>query len=392
MKGAAAIDRPLNAAPRNRSGAGTVPAEIAIDARIANTGLGTYTYNLIAGLTAAYSTDFAIRAIGHPRNADTWAAVCGRVAVVKTPIYSLREQMEIPRAASGCDLLHVPHYNVPLLYRGRLLVSIHDLIHIMEPAFRATLASWCYARPMLHLGARKAAHVITVSQYSKRQIVERLGIAPSKVSVIYNGVASQFHSRDRQECATRVSEALSLHTPYLLYVGNLKPHKNVGTLLRALALLCQRRQAAPQLLVVGDDAAGKPSLLQECARLGLEDSVRFVSQVSYELLPFLYAGAELLVQPSTLEGFGLPVVEAMACGTPVVCSNAASLPEVGGDAAEYFDPHSVEDMAAAIERVLCSSGRREELRQKGLLQASRFTWDECVRQHADIYRGLLGMN
>jgi glycosyltransferase involved in cell wall biosynthesis len=366
-------------------------AEIAIDARIGNTGLGTYTHNLIVGL-AVYSTDFAIRAIVHQHNADRVAAVCGRVAVVNTPIYSVREQMEIPRAASGCALLHVPHYNVPLLYMGCLLVSIHDLIHIMEPAFRRSLASWCYARPMLKLSARKAAHVITVSQYSKVQIVERLGIAPSKVSVIYNGVAAQFHSRDRQECATRISEALSLHTPYLLYVGNLKPHKNVIGLLRALALLRQRRQAALQLLVVGEDATWKPALRRECARVGLEDTVRFIPQVSDDLLPVVYAAAELLVQPSTLEGFGLPVLEAMACGTPVVCSNAASLPEVGGNAAEYFDPYSVEDMAAAIRRVLSSSSRREELRQKGLLQASRFRWDECVRQHAEVYRRLLAMN
>ena len=366
--------------------------EIVIDARFVKTGLGTYTYNLIAGLATAHKTDFAIRALVHRRNADPLAAVCGQIAIVNTPIYSLGEQMAIPRAASGCDLLHVPHYNVPLLYRGCLLVSIHDLVHIMEPALRRTLASRCYAWPMLKLSARKAEHVITVSQYSKVQIVERLGIASAKVSVIYNGVASRFHPRDRQECAATVSQALSVHRPYVLYVGNLKPHKNVGSLLRALALLRQRKQADPQLLVVGDDATWKPGLLQECARLGLQDAVRFVAQVSDDLLPVLYAGAELVVQPSTLEGFGLPVLEAMACGTPVVCSRAASLPEVGGDAAEYFDPHSVEEMAAALERVLSSTTRQEDLRQKGLLQASRFRWDECVRQHAEIYRRLLALN
>lgn len=367
-------------------------AEIAIDARFTNTGLGTYTYNLIAGLAAAHKAEFAIRAIVHRRNADLLAAVCGRTAVVDTPIYSLSEQKEIPRAASGCDLLHVPHYNVPLLYRGCLVVSIHDLIHIMEPAFRGTVASWCYARPMLNLSARKAEHVITVSQYSKLQIVARLGIAPSKVSVIYNGVGPQFRPRDRQEACAKVSAKISVSIPYILYVGNLKPHKNLSTLLRAIALLRERKQADPQLLVVGEDARWKPGLVEECARLGLQPAVRFVSHVSDDLLPVLYAAAELVVQPSRLEGFGLPVAEAMACGTPVACSRAASLPEVGGDAAEYFDPYSVEDMAAAIDRVLSCSNRREELRRRGLLQAARFKWNECVRQHAEIYRGLLAMN
>ena len=367
-------------------------AEIVIDARFVNTGLGTYTYNLIAGLAAAHPSEFRVRAIVHPRNADPVAAICERVAVVHTPIYSIGEQMEIRRVASGCDLLHMPHYNVPLLYRGILLVSICDLIHIMEPAVSRTLASWCYARPMLNLSARKAQHVITLSEYSKAQIVDRLGIPPSKVSVIYCGVGPQFHVRDRQQSAAQVSKELSVDKPYILYVGNLKPHKNVGRLLRAMALLRDRKLADLQLLVVGDDAVRKPALLQESARLGLRHIVRFVSWVSDEMLPVLYAGAELVVQPSTLEGFGLPVAEAMACGTAVACSNAASLPEVGGDAAEYFDPYSVEDMAAAIERVLSSSARQAELRQRGPQQAARFRWEECVRQHAEIYRGLLGLN
>lgn len=364
---------------------------VAIDARLLRTGVGTYVFNLVAGFRP-YGNGFRLRGIVADKDKERFAPFCDEIITVDCPIYTIREQLEIPRAAAGCDLLHVPHYNVPLLYRGCLLVSIHDLIHIMEPAFRGTLASWCYAWPMLNLAARKAEHVITVSQYSKVQIVDRLGIAPAKVSVIYNGVASRFHPRDRQECATRVWEALSVHTPYLLYVGNLKPHKNVGTLLRALALLRQRKQADPQLLVVGDDATWKPGLLQECARLGLQGAVRFVAPVSDDLLPVLYAAAELVVQPSTLEGFGLPVLEAMACGTPVVCSRAASLPEVAGDAAEYFDPYSAEDLAAAIDRVLSSTEQREELRRKGLQRASLFTWDECGRKHAEIYSQMLARN
>jgi alpha-1,3-rhamnosyl/mannosyltransferase len=175
-------------------------------------------------------------------------------------------------------------------------------------------------------------------------------------------------------------------------VGNLKPHKNIARLFRAMKLLRERKQGDIQLLVVGDDAVWKPALVQECLRLGLQEMVKFVSFVSEDVLPVVYAGAELVIQPSTLEGFGLPVLEAMACGTPVVCSNAASLPEVGGDAAEYFDPYSVEDMAGAIERVLSSGTRQAELRRKGLLQAARFRWDECVRQHAKIYRDLLALN
>jgi len=244
-------------------------AEVVIDARFVKTGLGRYTYNLLAGLAARQNPDFAIRAIVQRGSADPIASICGRLVVVDTPIYSLSEQIAILRAASGCDLLHVPHYNVPLLYRGRLLISISDLVHIMEPQVRRTAASWCYARPMLNLAARKARHVITVSEYSKQQIVEHLRITPAKVSVIYNGVGPQFRVQDRQECARRVSQSLDVQGPFLLYVGNLKPHKNLGRLLQALTLLRQRRLVDPKMLVVGEDAKWKSGLVEECARLGV---------------------------------------------------------------------------------------------------------------------------
>ena len=367
-------------------------AEIAIDARWLHLGgLGTYAYHLIAGFPQ-HGNGFTLRGIVNQRNAKRVAPFCARVVIAEASMYSLREQFEIARAAKGADLLHVPHYNAPLLHRGLLLVSILDLIHITEPAHRHSLKSWVYASPMLHLVARKAEHIVTISEYSKAQIVERLGVSPSKVTPIYCGVNGRFRPLKREEADRIVSDALGLQGPYILYVGNLKPHKNVSTLLRAFAHLRRRRDIPHRLLIIGDDVRWGPVRREECSRLGINDTTRFVPYVAYELLPKVYAAADMLVMPSTIEGFGLPVLEAMACGTPVVCSRAASLPEVGGDAVQYFDPASFEELAFAIERVVNSFELGETLRAKGLERAKQFTWEDSTRKHIELYRRLLAVN
>ncbi len=363
--------------------------EVVIDARwLFYSGVGTYTLNLLSRVRR-YSDGLIVRALARREDAARLAPLCDAVTVVDVPIYSLREQMAVPWAARHADLLHVSHYNAPLLHPGRLLVTIYDVTHITHPALRHRLGAWVYFRPMFHLVARKAAHIITLSEYSKGQIVERLRVSPSKVTVIPCGVEERFHGADRPAAFRQVVTALGVRRPYLLYVGNLKPHKNVVSLLRAFALLGRRRALDHQLVIVGDDPAWKKSLLEECGRLTIGESVVFVSQVSDDLLPRVYEAAELLVQPSWVEGFGLPVLEAMACGTPVVSSRAGSLPEVAGDAAEFFDPARVEDLAGVIERVLGSAELRASLRRKGLDRAGRFSWEDCARRHCEIYHELL---
>ncbi len=366
-------------------------AKVTIDARWLAGGIGTYTKQLLAGVCQS-PDGFEVQAITRQRDAKLVAQWCPRVKVIKAPTYTFREQLAIPWAAKGCDLLHVPHYNAPLLHRGPLLVSILDLIHITDPVYSRNFRSWVYARPMLNLVARKADHIVTISEYSKAQIVERLGVQAEKVTAIHCGVNGQFRCVDRKEAYAAVSEALGIQEPYLLFVGSLKPHKNIFTLLQAFALLRKRHDIRQRLLIVGDDARWKSLLIEECSRLGIRDTTDFVPYVSQELLPKVYAGAELLVMPSTIEGFGLPVLEAMASGTPVVCSRAASLPEVAGDAALYFDPASAEELADTIEKLLSSSELQESLRAKGLERARQFTWEESTRKHVELYRRLLGLN
>jgi len=364
---------------------------VTIDARWLIGGIGTYTKNLLQGF-GHNANGLELHAIVRGEDELRVRDWCSRVTVVNAPIYTLWEQLLVPRAAKECNLLHVPHYNVPVLHRGPLIVSIMDVIHISCAPYRHNVRSCLYARPMLNFAARKADHIITVSNYSKAQIVEALGIPASKITVIHCGVGAEFHpGYDKQECKS-VAAGLGISRPYLLYVGNLKPHKNVSTLLRAVAQLHQRKKLSHELVIVGDDARWKRTMVDECLRLGIADQVVFVPYVAQALLPKIYATADLLVMPSTAEGFGLPIVEAMACGTPVVCSQAASLPEVAGDAAVYFDTDDASDLAETIERLVHSGDLRESLRDKGLHRAKQFTWQEFTRKHIEVYYRFLAQN
>jgi|SRR5208337_3901079 len=363
---------------------------VAIDARmLASSGIGTYLTNLLENF-AAIGNEFVFEVIC-PRKELLAGFPTDRFRFLpgKSPIYSVSEQWEIAWLARHAQVLHSPHYNAPLLYRGDLVVTIHDLIHITDPAFKGTLAALFYARPMFSLVARKADWLMADSEFTKTQIVEHLPVSPSKVVVVYLGVSPHFCQHDREQAVLRVSSLLGVKSPYILFVGNLKPNKNVKTLIRAFAQLHVKAGLDHQLLILGDDRKWKAGLVNERQKLGIVDRVLFAPHVRYEDLPWVYGAAEMLVMPSFIEGFGLPVLEAMACGTPVVCLRAASLPEVAANAAEFFEPSSVDDLAEAIERVLNSPAGQAALRQKGLQRAKQFSWEECARRHIGVYRKVL---
>jgi glycosyltransferase involved in cell wall biosynthesis len=364
---------------------------IAIDARmLEHSGIGTYLRNLLAQL-AALENEYVFEVIcRHQEVLGGLPPARFRIVPARSPIYSLSEQWEIARLARHAQLLHSPHYNASLLYRGKLVVTIHDLIHLTDPTFRRTLAARFYARPVFNLVARRADCIIANSEFTKQQIVEHLAVSPSKVSVAYLGVSERFRPHDHNEAFLRASSLLGVSRPYLLFVGNLKPHKNVKSLLEAFAQISAHSDFDLQLVILGDDRKWKPGLVDESRSLGLAERVVFAPRVPFQDLPWVYAAAEILVMPSLVEGFGLPVLEAMASGTPVVCSRVASLPEVAGDAAEYFEPASVDDLAMALERVLRSTQFQATLRSKGLERAKLFSWEEFARRHCEVYREALG--
>ena len=362
-------------------------SRLIIDARWLYTGLGAYTLQLIRGIHQ--SGALPVTLITLPEHRDKLAPFGFEIVVSNARLYSVREQIDIARAARNHEVLHVPHYNAPLLRRKTLLVTIHDLNHLLDETMGRSLKSRLYARPMLQHVAKRADQIFTVSEYSKRTIVEHLGAEPERITVAYTGVPPDIYPEPRDESRVRTNEAFCFSGNYLLFVGNLKPHKNVRGLLKAFALLQQRGKIDHTLLIIGDDPHWRPVLARDAADLALAGTVVLAGKATDDQVRAAYSGADLTIVPSFLEGFGLPVIESMACGTPVACSNTSSLPEGAGDAAEYFDPSNVESMAAATENVLFSETRWRELRGLGLKQAAKFQWRECAERHIPIYRRFL---
>ena len=356
--------------------------EITIDARAYQSGIGVYTLNLMRELHQTFQ--WPVHALTSRERLPFIAPFCDRTSIVNAAIYSLREQISVTRRVRQEDVLHVPHYNFPIFYRGTLLITIHDLTHLIDTNYRKSWKSRIYAAPMLAQSVLRAEHIFTVSEYSKGRIVEYLKVNPNKVSVVHNGVGEQFGPGGREEAQQFLEERFGLCSPFLLYVGNLKPHKNVEALLRAFHEFQSRRDSSLRLVLVGSDQSGITALHHLASQLGI--SPHFINDASTGEVAQLYRAAEVLVLPSFEEGFGLPVVEAMACGTPVICSNTASLPEIAGEAALYFDPHDYHELTDVLDQLLHSPSLQSTLRAKGFHRASRFSWKETANRHVAIYR------
>ena len=367
---------------------------IAIDARkLHDFGIGTYIRNLVAELGAI---DPANEYVLLTRPDDTGAAGAAgpnftAVAESSRP-YSIGEQWRIPRAVarSGADLLHEPHYVLPPLTRARTVVTIHDCIHLRFPEYLPGRAAHAYARTMIRMAARKADRVLTVSEASKRDILHYTGVPPEKVIVIHNGLDARFAAPPDAEAVERVRQRFQLDQPFVLYVGNIKPHKNLTRLIAAFAAM---REAGPEglkLVVIGDETSKHPGLRQAVHRHRLDKHVRFFGFQPAATLVIFYRLARAFVFPSLYEGFGLPPLEAMANETPVVTSNVSSLPEVAGDAALLVDPYDVASIADGLRRAVTDEALRQQLIARGRTRAREFSWTRAASATLEVYRQVLG--
>ncbi|MBS1851100.1 MAG: glycosyltransferase family 4 protein [Acidobacteria bacterium] len=361
---------------------------LALDARPVATGIGRYTEQLIGGLRDSLR-GAELWCIAHPLNALKFATHVDRVIPCAAPMYSLAGQMTVPGLAGRAALLHCPHYDIPVFYGRPLSVTIHDVTHLIDPSFRHSYKSRIFARSLLKIAAAKARRIITISQYSKRMIQEHLGVREEKIAVIYGSPSPAFSPLPRSQAKEMVRAALGIEKEYFLFVGSPKPHKNLPILLTAMALLRARRRITPDLVLIGKDENHQPALRELAASLGITGLLHWVDFVPDELLRACYAAAEATVLPSRQEGFGLPVIESMACGTPVVCADAASLGEVAGGCSLLFDPASAEDCCAQLARILDSVQLSAELRQAGLKRARYFSGTRALEKHAQIFSQLL---
>jgi glycosyltransferase involved in cell wall biosynthesis len=362
---------------------------IGIDARkLHDFGIGTYIRNLLRQLARLdRDTDFVL--LCRPDDRDGLASLGENFRPVAETAgnYSIAEQLRVPLALrrEGVSLFHAPHYVLPPLVRCRSVVTIHDCIHLMFPQYLPNRAALAYARTSIALAARRATRVMTVSESSKRDILRFVDTSPDKIDVIYNAYDERFAVEPLEEDVVRVRERFQLHDEFVLYAGNVKPHKNVERLIQAFDLVRRRGLDHLKLVIMGDDVSRYPALRRAVHRHQLHKYVRFLGYLPEETLAVMYRLAGVFVFPSLYEGFGLPPLEAMASGTPVVTSNLSSLPEVAGDAAVLVDPYDPGAIADGIYSVLTDERIRRELRRKGIERARQFSWDASVRRVREIY-------
>jgi glycosyltransferase involved in cell wall biosynthesis len=363
---------------------------IAIDARkLRDFGIGTYVRNLLRHLARIDRWSEYVVLCRQPDCAtiaalgDNFRAVPERAAP-----YSVREQLSVPidLRRERVDLFHAPHYVLPPLTRCRSVVTIHDCIHLRFPQYLPNRMAYAYARGSLWVATHRSDRVLTVSEASKRDILRYFRIPDRKIDVIYNAIDERFGQAPPPEEIERVRERYQLDGPFILYAGNIKPHKNLERLIEAFNSLRGDGQFEHvRLLIIGDEISKYATLRRAVHRHKLHKFVRFFGFVPDETLACLYRLASLFVFPSLYEGFGLPPLEAMASGTPVVTSNVSSLPEVVGDAALLIDPYEPEALADAMRSVLSDPALRESLRERGLARAREFSWDRSIRRVREIY-------
>jgi glycosyltransferase involved in cell wall biosynthesis len=343
-----------------------------------SSGIGTYIRNLVANLGDA-GEDFDIALIGDRNYIDAPFGIIESDA----PIFSVREQFQMPKLAKSADLLHVPHHNVPLFWSKKLVVTFHDALHWDHPEL---LPSW---KAKIYLKAvstkiLRANAVITPSKFTAGRLVDKIGVDAKKVFVIPEGFdAKHFYPRPDETVVSALKNYNLQKDGYLLFVGNLKKHKNIERMVEAYS-----DSGVDVPLVLVGRAEGLNSVV-ELARLTEVKGVVPIGAVPYADLPILYCGARALVFVSLYEGFGLPPLEAMSCQCPVVASTAASIPEVVGDAALNVDPYDTEKIADAISKIVLDKNLRKRLIVKGMERTKLFSWRAMATETQKIYRTVI---
>jgi glycosyltransferase involved in cell wall biosynthesis len=366
---------------------------IAIDARkLHDFGIGTYIRNVLVGLAAIdQQTEFIV--LCQPGDADAVHELGANFRAIPETArpYSVGEQIWIPLSLvrERAHLLHEPHYVLPPATRCRTVVTIHDCIHLMFPQYLPGRLAHVYARTSMWSAVHKSDRILTVSEASKRDILRFFDIAPDKVSVIYNAIDERFLAPPDEERMDQIRQRYQLDHPFLLYVGNIKKHKNLERLIDAFGRARASGLEDLKLVIIGDEISKYPPLRQSVHRHRLDKHVRFLGFQPYHTLAAFYRLARAFVFPSLYEGFGLPPLEAMACGTPVVTSNVSSLPEVAGGAAILVDPYEPASIAEGIIRAVTEESTRADLITRGLARARDFSWSQSARSIHRIYMDVL---
>jgi glycosyltransferase involved in cell wall biosynthesis len=374
-----------------------MPRHIVIDARrIRDFGIGTYIRSLVHALGDIDSSN-TYTLVSSPADART---LSGLPENFRTALYERRDtdyldHISFPLFLRGLhpDLVHVPLNRIPIVLMPPYVVTVHDMSSLifeteMRSRFRNEMHRWHFLR-----GLRQASRIIAVSDSTRRDLENLISVPPWSIRRVYNAPDPGFFVDPSTDLADRqrIMERYQINHPFLLYAGNIRRHKNVPRLVEAFTVVREQLAQHPlycdlRLVIIGDTISQYPAVRQAVIKSRVENVVRFLGFVPFDTLRCFYESAAAFVFVSRYEGFGLPPLEAMACGTPVVASNVSSIPEVVGDAAMLVNPENVFEIARAIKEVLCDPGLRQELITRGRRQASRYSWERTAREVLSIYQ------
>lgn len=360
---------------------------IAIDARMIKPGymhgIARYVFQLLECFrTSGKEHEFFI--LINPDNPLTLLSWPAHMQLIPTPAkwISFREQWELPRLLRRLkvELFHAPSFVAPIACPCPLVMTIHDLNHLVLPQFYTPLHLFYY-QTFVKSCVEKSKFLLTVSHFSKAEIVKHLGVAAQKVHVTYNGVSPNYSPVLDPQWRAYIQDIYGLPEDFILCLSNNKPHKNVPQLVRAY---CSSRVKLPLVLASTCD----PSLIRLAEKYGKKQQLYFTKFIAEQHLPSVYSMSRVFVYPSTYEGFGLPPLEALACGAPVVVAKSASLPEVVGAHATYMDPYDFQSIAQALEKAIDLTAQADYKRQQqaSIKHAQQFSWQFMAQKTLDLYQ------
>lgn len=373
------------------------------------TGIGRYNYELLLRMLDAAWWETHMQGFGIQYQDIQWVVFAGEneipaiqkisganIEIVPTDIrhYSVKEQTHLWKLLNkhNLDCVHFPNFNVPVLYRGKYVVTVHDMTVSLYPGKKnGTLIKRAGYQVVMRNALRTAKRVISVSEHSKKDIVRMGGITEEKIIPVLNGGGEM--TRDIPEAEKeRVRKKYKLSKSYMFYNGNWKIHKNIPRMVEAFGLMCEKmgkKAGEIELVLTGKPEPEDTAVQEAIAKSKYKVSIRTIGWVDEEDRLPLFAASMMYVQPSLYEGFGIAPIEAMKYGVPVVCSGTTSLPEVCSDAAMYFDPTRVDDMAEKIFHLAHNKAKQESMQKKGLRRATNFTWDKATEETLNVYKEVL---